>query len=300
MKAATHRGSPVRRALLATQAAPLAGRRARPATRRRAKAVAAPVAAAMLAAALAACGAAGSGSSAPSALPPHRAVPVGSTSRPSSALPTTAVPAPSLYGNARPTLAPGAPGKLDVVQVGAPGGLLGESVPVLVWNGTPHTVNNVDVSGPALVGSTVVGSGDSQGVAPQNLGPGEVGFGFVYFNSAPPAGATFHFTASATQGRSNYFLDARVDQANYQPPSGAADAEVVGTVTNTRSAVLHGPVFVEVACFSGSTLTDVEDGFLSGPTDLAAGATGSFAVTIASGRPCPTYLVGASGFGAYG
>jgi len=58
----------------------------------------------------------------------------------------------------------------------------GTIVPVEVWNGTSQTVSGVDISGPAMSGSTVVGSGDSQDVEPGVLAPSEVAFGMVFYS----------------------------------------------------------------------------------------------------------------------
>ena len=125
---------------------------------------------------------------------------------------------PTLGGTAHPVLSPGQPGQLDVIYVGSANSLggVGASVPVAIWNGTSHTVNHIDVSGPAMSGGSVVGSGDSQDIEPSNLAPGQVAFGMVYFSQSLPA-ATFGFTASASQGMSTYFVDAQVTQANYSP-----------------------------------------------------------------------------------
>ena len=102
---------------------------------------------------------------------------------------------PLMTGNAHPviTLTPGTPHAVALVFTGAPitpDQSSDTTVPVVVWNGTKKTVNNIDVSGVAKDGSgTVIGSGDSQGFEPQNVAPGQAAFGYVYFSTVIPAGS---------------------------------------------------------------------------------------------------------------
>lgn len=198
----------------------------------------------------------------------------------------------TLAGNATPVLLPGKPGQVDVIYIGAAYGQFASTVPVVVWNGTSEPVNNVDVSGPALLNGSVVGSGDSQDIQPKNLEPGQAAFGMVFFENAVPAGATFQFTATSSPGTSTYFLDAKVVQANFI--SGELNA-VAGTVENPNSIIMSGPISADVYCFTGGNLTAIETGFLSGNGNLSPGATGSYSTTVTD--PCSSYLVGASGFG---
>lgn len=219
---------------------------------------------------------------------------------------TASTPSPSsvtipstLGGNAHPVLSPGQPGQLDVIYVGSASSLggVGTSVPVAVWNGTSHAVNHIDVSGPAMSGGSVVGSGDSQDIEPMNLAPGEVAFGMVYFSTSLPAGATFGFTASASQGTSTYFVDAQVTQANYSSGS-YGDDSVVGSVSNPSSQTMNGPIEADVYCFnSAGQLSDVEPGFTSGNAPIAPGASASFSTDGIKSGSCPTFLVGSSGYG---
>jgi len=206
--------------------------------------------------------------------------------------------APFMGGTAKPSLAAGAAGKLDVIYVGTPISTGTTTVAVVVWNGMSHPVNNVDVSGSASVGGAVVGSGDSQDVEPENLAPGDAAFGKVYFQTAVPSAATFDLTATASSGTSTYFLDAHVSQATLVPPATGTStrtAAVVGTITNPTQITMSGPISVNVYCFTGGALSKVDDGFMSGTRKLTPNANGSYSVTVPSS--CTTYLVGASGFG---
>jgi hypothetical protein len=207
-------------------------------------------------------------------------------------------------GNAHPSLQPGTAGDLSVIFQGAPYNpgadpSDGTVVPVVVWNGTNSVVNNVDVSGPATSGGSVVSSGDSQNIEPANLSPGEAAFGMVFFQQAVPSGASFSFTASASKGQSTYFLDAQVTQANYSSGggNGLGDA-VVGSVTNQTGLAMNGPISADVYCFGASGQFDyVASGFLSGNGPLASGASGSYSTNDITAGTCSTYLVGSSGFG---
>jgi hypothetical protein len=188
---------------------------------------------------------------------------------------------------------------LDVIYVPPAAALSGSSgsttVPVIVWNGTSQTVNDVDVSGSASTHSSVVGSGDSQGFMPENLKPGQVAFGYVFFETSVPADAKFNFSATASPGTSTYFLDAQVTQANWVPGGESGTNAVVGTVRNRTGLAMTGPISTTVYCFNGGKLTAAEAGFLSGSGNLSPGASGSYSVQVFD--PCATYLVGASGFG---
>ena len=83
-----------------------------------------------------------------------------------------------------------------------------------VWNGTSVPVSDCPDVATDLSG-TVLGSGDSQDIEPQNLGPDEIVFGMVFFEQSIPAGSNFNFTVNAKDGTSTYYLDAKVTQANF-------------------------------------------------------------------------------------
>jgi hypothetical protein len=243
----------------------------------------------------------------PTTAPPTTAPPT--TAPPTTSPPTTtaaraasrpSVPA-SFAGTAHPTFASGAPGKLDLIYVGTayslgPGS--GTVVPVEVWNGTSQTLSALDISGSAMSGSKVIGSGDSQDVTPYVLASGQVDFGIVFFTQDLPAGTTFSLTATASSGTSG-FANPKVVQANYSSTSGIGGPGIVGTVTNTSTMTMGSPSVV-LFCFSmrGALLSD-SDGDTGGDADLAPGGTASYSVgfpTDANDNPmsCPTYLVGAS------
>jgi hypothetical protein len=235
----------------------------------------------------------------PTTAPPATTVPT--TSR-AVAAPPPSVP-PTFGGNAHPTLSSGTPDALDVTYVGqaySEGSGDGTIVPVEVRNGTPQTLSSLDISGPAMSGSTVVGSGDSQEVEPANLAPGQVAFGMVFYSQDLPGGATFNLTVSGSTGGSNY-TDIQVVQANYSASGGDFGPGIVGSVTNQSSTSITPPIETDLYCFSsGGTLLYVNNDYVAGDADLAPGATGSYSIDIPTDAndnplPCPTFLVGSSG-----
>jgi len=224
-----------------------------------------------------------------------------STSSSAATTPPTGSVSPLFTGNAHPvlTIAPTAPRSVTLIFVGTPIVSDGSTtVPIEVWNGTKQTVNEIDVSGVAKnAAGTVIGSGDSQDIEPENLLPGEVGFGFVYFETAVPPGSdlssllpTYH------QGQSTYFLDVQTTQANFVAGSYGEDT-ITGSVQNQNKVAVTGPISTVAYCFTaGGAFTSVEGGFVSGNGGLAPGQTGGYSNTLYD-ESCPTFLVGSSGFG---
>jgi len=207
-------------------------------------------------------------------------------------------------GNGKPNVRPGNPGKVSIVLQGpiiAEGSndpSAGSYVPVVVENDTNGPINDVDVSGPASVSGTVVGSGDSQGFYPTgNIAPGQLTFGFVFFEAALPANATLTLAPSYHPGRSSYFIDTKVLQANPNS-AGFGGGAIVGSVVNTSGALVNGPIETFAMCFDvNGNPTGTADGFVAGNAGLANEATGSYEIDLQPNVSCPTYLVGSSGFG---
>lgn len=212
------------------------------------------------------------------------------------ALKSVAIPT-TFAGTAHPVFSPGPLGKLEVVYTGTaynPGGISGDGsiVPFAVWNGTTKAVEDLSASGTSVVGGKVVGSGNSQDIEPPNLEPGQVAFGIVFFQTATPARATFGITATS-QGEFSNTLVAQVTQANEVP--GSYSNDVVGSITNPNKQPITGPMSAYVFCFNASNaLFAVETGYASGNGPWAPGATASYDTTLED--PCPTFLVGSSGF----
>jgi hypothetical protein len=217
------------------------------------------------------------------------------------AAPPSAIISPLFTGDAHPILVvpASAKGKVDLLFVGTPIVTDGNTtVPIVVWNGTGKTVNDIDVAGIAKNGAgTVIGSGDSQDIEPENLLPGDVAFGMVYFETAVPAGSDLSsLLPTYNNGQSTYFLDVQATQANFVQGSYGED-DITGSVMNQNKVAVSGPVSTVAYCFSTSgVLTSVDSGFTSGNSGLAPGQTGGYSDSLYD-ETCPTFLVGSSGFG---
>jgi len=205
----------------------------------------------------------------------------------------------SFAGGGLPAVHAGPAGRLDVIFIGTPYSEGSDTVvPVEVLNATGGDVSYVDISGPAMSGSTVVGSGDSQHVQPAILAPKEVAFGaVVYHVAALPSGTTFDLSAKASSDLLSV-ANVKVVQANYAPAGANGGPGVAGSVTNTNSTTIKGPIEADLYCFgpTGAFLS-VSSGVAAGGNDLPAGSTGSYSIGIKGPAACTSdFLVGSSGF----
>jgi hypothetical protein len=223
----------------------------------------------------------------------------GSSVKRSASTPSTASVSPLMSGTAHPVIpiTPKSPQNVDLVFVGSPVvDFSTTTVPVEIWNGTSKTVSAIDVSGPAKDPSgKVIGSGDSQDIEPQNVLPGEVAFGMVYFETVVPTGSNLSgLSVTYQSGSSSFDVDIQVTQANYIAGQ-YGDNTMTGSVVNKTKTATGAPIETDAYCFSPSgTFLSVTPGFMSGNGGLAGGQSGGFSDTgVAS--ICPTYLVGASG-----
>jgi hypothetical protein len=128
----------------------------------------------------------------------------------------------------------------------------------------------------------------------------------VFYSQDLPSGVTFNLTATGSIDTSSS-QNAQVVQANYSPSGGlVGGGAVVGTITNPGASSISNPIPTDLYCFSSSgALLSVEESFVSGSADLAPGATGSYSIDVptdSSGNalPCPTFLVGSSGYPSFG
>jgi hypothetical protein len=145
------------------------------------------------------------------------------------------------------------------------------------------------------VSGKIIASGSSQGLSPQTVPAGGLALGYVYF--APPgttltADAKLTFTvASKPVKGSPYFRDLKMDQAS------ASGDSVVGQATNTSKDTLKGPYGVNVVCFDEKgALSIVQGGYAEPSDDVAPGQGVTFQISLL-GEPCPSFLVGVSGYG---
>ncbi|MGI8797200.1 MAG: hypothetical protein ACR2IR_11575 [Acidimicrobiia bacterium] len=178
------------------------------------------------------------------------------------------------------------------------------SVPVVVRNNKKRRVTNIEVQGTARdAAGTVIGSGSSQGIEPAALPPGGIGIGYVYFgfdDEQRLADATFKFTVSAeksSDAERDYFVSVEVTEHN-KVESLEFDflqGEIVGIVRNPLDIEVTGPIGVLAACFDESGAPVLSSRGYTEVEDLQPGAESPFSVDYFE-TPCPTYLVGASGF----
>jgi hypothetical protein len=157
--------------------------------------------------------------------------------------------APSLVVEGTVTVPDGEEGELSVVLTGEADGDSG-TVPVVVRNRTPDTLYGLEVTGTARSDDgDLAGSGSSQGFTPAVVGPGEWAFGYVYFEGAVPAGATFDLTAEGETEDDSIFglVDATISEHNVVEDD--FGTTVVGIVANETGEEIAGPVNVNLMCF---------------------------------------------------
>lgn len=199
-----------------------------------------------------------------------------------------------LAGTAKPKFGDGQPDRVDVVASG-PISAKYESTSVLiaVRNNTPKTITSIEVSGAAKDKSgKIIGSGQSQGINPAAVPAGGIALGYVYFSSEIPSKSKIDFTvASKPLEGEPYFQDLTIDEANL------VGKAITGQATNTSKNKLNGPYGVQVTCFdkTGKLLSSHGD-FASPDADLEPNQSVTFQVDLFD-NSCPTFLVGASGYG---
>lgn len=171
----------------------------------------------------------------------------------------------------------------------------GTAVPIVVRNNTSKGVAHVDISASAVDPTgKIVASGSSQGTDPSVIQSGQWSLAFIYFGpgTAVAAGDKMTFSVKTSPADTSSYNTAamQVTQANLSATS------IAGGVQNTTGHDVQGPISVNVFCFDASgNPTYTQGGFTSGSGDLAAGATDSFQIDLYN-QPCPSYLVGASGY----
>lgn len=198
-----------------------------------------------------------------------------------------------LAGTANPNLPVGDPGEVSVVQIGPVDKAgNGGKLPFAFRNNTAAGISHVDWSATARSGGKIAASGKSQGTVPAQIPPGEVGFGYIWFDgSVPPADAEYTFKAQTTPiSKDGYNTAAlKVTEAN------ASGSAIVGSAVNTNGTKVEGPFSTSVYCFEGDRLLGTHRGFAE-PGDVAKpDGDVTFSVTLYNAN-CPTFTVGVSGF----
>jgi hypothetical protein len=183
----------------------------------------------------------------------------------------------------------GEPGAVTIVARGTAVDPRG-AVNMVVRNNTSDAIGPVEVTGTARDGAgALVGSGSSQGFQPQVVAPGEIAYGYVYFDSDIAAGSTFEFSVDA-EPVDDYFLPVTITEVNN------TGSQIVGAVTNDTGVDVGGPIGADVICFGpdGSIIGYV--GSYVEQDELPADGTGSFSIDL-YGDDCSIGLAAASGYG---
>lgn len=187
------------------------------------------------------------------------------------------------------SLPDGDPGEVSIIASGTTIGTRG-SVPMIVRNNTGDVVGNIEVSGTARdAADALVGSGASQGFQPKTIEPGEIAFGYVYFDTELTGSSfAYDFTVN-TQPPNEFFASVTVTEVNN------TGDKIIGTVANEGDGEVTGPIRVETLCFNDDGTFRVDADAYVEPYDLPVGGTGSFSIDLFD-APCPNGLIAASGY----
>lgn len=156
-----------------------------------------------------------------------------------------------------------------------------------------HRNSSIDLTGTARKDGKLVGSGSSQGFEPALVAPGEIAYGYVYFDTdlAETTGYEFDFTVEAEPAEGSYSSKLPVTITEVNNTGG----QLVGSGTNEADKTMSGPIGTAVLCFDAvGAVTDDISGFLE-QDELAAGASGSFSIDLYD-EACANGIVAASGF----
>jgi hypothetical protein len=215
------------------------------------------------------------------------------TTAPASAAPAAPDASPYVvgFGDLRALSLPaGDPDELTIISTGAKDEL-SDAVTIIVRNNTSDPIGQIEATGTARDASgALVGSGSSQGFKPVVVAPGEIAYGYVYFDGGFPDGSTFGF-AVAGEEVDTYFRPITITEIN-----NTGDA-IIGGRSNDTGVDVTGPISVEALCFAADGTTVGPRGGFAEQDDLVDGATGSFSVSL-YGDECPIGLAAASGYGS--
>lgn len=189
----------------------------------------------------------------------------------------------------------GEDGALSIVVIGEPDPASG-TVPVVIRNMTASPLTNLQVSGTARNGTgELMGSGSSQGFAPELVQPGEWAFGYVFIDGVKAAKDTeFDFTATGNEP-DEFLSSVDVEIVEVAMTKGNFGDNLTGILKNPTDEEVSGPVDVSAACFDKSgALISTQSGFADSES-LAPGGTSSFSVDLFE-DPCEFFAVGSSGY----
>lgn len=183
----------------------------------------------------------------------------------------------------------GDPGDLTVISTGAQDEL-SDAVTIIVRNNTSDPIGQIEATGTARdAAGALVGSGSSQGFKPVVVAPGEIAYGYVYFDGGFPEGSTFEIDVAGEEV-GTYFRPITITEIN-----NTGDA-IIGGVSNDTGVDITGPLSVNVLCFAADGSTIGPNGGYAEQSDLADGATGTFSISLYG--ECPIGLAAASGYGS--
>lgn len=171
---------------------------------------------------------------------------------------------------------------------------VGASLPIAFRNNTSESISHIDISATARQNGKLVSTGQSQGVTPAQVQPGELGFGFIYFEdetSMPASGLKYKFTATTMPADTSSYNTAPLTVGE----ATANGTSIVGTATNKTGKPLTGPYAVQAYCFDGNKLTGQVGSFADQDADIAADAEVSFTISLYDTK-CPNFTVGVAGF----
>jgi hypothetical protein len=181
-------------------------------------------------------------------------------------------------------------GELAVISTGAQDEL-SDSVTIIVRNNTSDPIGLIEATGTARdAAGALVGSGSSQGFKPVVVAPGEIAYGYVYFEGGFPKGSTLKFDVTGEEV-GPFFRPITITEIN-----NTGDA-IIGGLSNDTGVDVTGPISADVLCFAADGTTIGPKGGFAEQSDLADGATGSFSIDL-YGNKCPIGLAAASGYGS--
>ena len=184
----------------------------------------------------------------------------------------------------------GDPGELTVVSTGAQDEL-SDAVTIIVRNNTSDPIGQIEATGTAGdAAGALVGSGSSQGFKPVVVAPGEIAYGYVFFDGGFPEGSTFEMDVAGEEV-GTYFRPITITEINK-----TGDA-IIGGISNDTGVDVTGPISADVLCFAADGTTIGPEGGYAEQSDLADGAAGSFSISL-YGNECPIGLAAASGYGS--
>jgi hypothetical protein len=201
---------------------------------------------------------------------------------------------PYVGGTEVPGIPDGSPGAIEVVLSGSYDGSI---IPVLVRNRTERSVIRIEVSATARdTDGNIIATGSDQGFSPNLVRPGEIAFGYLYFDGATfPSEVEIDVVPVAEDAEGDFAsLENRRD-LSVDSVSLAGD-RLVGEATNEHADTVTGPISAEAVCFdeAGNLLDHFSD--FTDQEVVEPGGLLPFAIRI--DQPCPHHLVAVTGFAA--